>query len=549
MSEVYCINNTTNDSITDLPLSLTSLSSLNIFSNNKQQLAPISTPSTICTGIADDFSPGSFLIGVPSPMVTSLIGLNTDSAESPGFMDGETSNVSTPNPPTTASPAQLFNIQSNDSYIPKDDFSSLCELIVPKKVRKDRQVDAILVLKDQLSHFKKLAYLESTNNYSLSSSSPEELVLSFLSVHSTNKNLIVSGVIKVENVVPNETKYFDIKRTHDQSAQVEIPIRILKSPKNVGGKGELLQLTAELCANWNGRPFHASVRTDLRYENYRRTNSGKTSNNMLIPANMSISTINVSTPDHDLTMENNSNSTTLAMKRPSKRQRTNSNGGSVYSDAKDLLATYNNSRPTVVFGVKRGRCSTGCDCDQFRNSDLGNPGGKCHNCGHYPSEHENLGATSCPMSPPTLPTNTVITASTGMSRANPYLEDFASNLVRYVASLDSVNAMIDILDRVNIPMFLKKCEKDCRFIYLKGNPAFHKMIGLAKIEGCAVEEIEKVSSSKKFVQSDLMASSTPGDLIRHIVNVRDQSTITFKLFQRGCSMILVGASLPVDEED
>jgi len=495
-------------------ISLTSLTSL---TDNETKRAPIgNTPFTVCGPIC-----GKYISSVDDFFL----------------MDTAIDPIDPIDPPEFPSPTPPLPYD----FTPKDDFSSLCELVVPKKVRKDRQVDAILLLKDPLINFKKLSYIENNNNNPQTNNpGSDELVLSFLSVHSTNKNLFVSGVIKVENVIPNEPKYFEIRRNND-IAQVEIPIRILKSPKNVGGKGELLQLTAELCGNWIGRPFRASVRTDLRYENYRRTNGTAKSPNVIVPSNISVTTLNLSNPmDQDINRDTNS------VKRSLKRQRTNSG----YSDTKDILSSYtttNASGPTVVFGVKRGRCSNGCDCDQFRNADIGNPGGKCHNCGHYPSEHENLGVSSFPASSPSL--SSAITGS-NISKANPYLEDFASNLVRYVASLDSVNAMLNILDHVDIPMFLKKCGKeDCRFVYLKGNQTFLDMIGLPKIEGYAVEEIENMSSSKKFVQSDLMASSTPGDLIRHIVNVRDRSTITFKLFQRGCSMILVGASLPVERED
>src|SRR6185437_3759545 len=106
MSDVYCIHNSTNDSLGELSLSssLTSLASLSMFTNTKQHLAPISTPLTNCTAI-DDISPSTFLLGA-SPMVTSLTGLNTSEAETPSFMDPEPSNTSTPNPPT-ASPNQI----------------------------------------------------------------------------------------------------------------------------------------------------------------------------------------------------------------------------------------------------------------------------------------------------------------------------------------------------------------------------------------------------------------------------------------------------------
>ena len=49
----------------------------------------------------------------------------------------------------------------------------------------------------------------------------------------------------------------------------------------------------------------------------------------------------------------------------------------------------------LVFGVKRGKCQkTGCSCPQYRPpSDQPDPtqGGKCNDCGHYPTKHADMG--------------------------------------------------------------------------------------------------------------------------------------------------------------
>lgn len=90
----------------------------------------------------------------------------------------------------------------------------------------------------------------------------------------------------------------------------------------------------------------------------------------------------------------------------------------------------------IIFGVKRGTCSeSGCSCSVFVKSDTGS---QCKSCGHFPSQHANLGEVvagdeSQEMAPRTTPrdTNTVATPTSTAGRsakANEHTEQTKNEL-------------------------------------------------------------------------------------------------------------------------